>query len=369
MSEFLDYLRRRIRHDGPLSVADYMAEVLGNPNYGYYMTRDPFGRAGDFTTAPEVSQMFGELVGLWLADAWVNRGQPETVHLVELGPGRGTLMADILRAAKMAPGFTGAIRVHLVETSPVLRKAQEGTLEGRAVTWHDRLDTVPVDGALFAVANEFFDALPIHQLVRTKDGWRERVVGLGDDGESLTWGLSPMPSAMEPYLTPDVRQNAAGGALAEVCPVGEAIAEALGARIADSDGVGLFVDYGYAKSTCGDTLQALRDHRYTDPLATPGDADLTAHVDFDMLGRAVTAGGARSWPLLGQGAFLERLGIAARAQALKANATPAQATDIDAALARLTAPDRMGDLFKVLAVTATPDRTPAGWPENGLHSS
>lgn len=352
MTDLLDHLRRRIALQGPLTVADFMAEALGNPQHGYYMTRDPLGRAGDFTTAPEVSQMFGEMIGLWLADCWVQAGQPSKVTLVECGPGRGTLMADILRAARMAPGFTDALSVHLVETSPTLRQAQEKMLVAHHVTWHDTFETVPEDGPCFIVANEFFDALPVHQLQLTEDGWRERMVGL-DDAGNLVFGLDRGETPVAALLSDRVKKEAAVGDLAEVGVIGLGIARSMGDRIRRNGGVGIFVDYGYGESSCGDTLQAVRAHDYAPVLDAPGEADLTTHVDFEALARAFVEGGASPQPLLTQQQFLEHLGIGLRAEMLKKSATPDQAKAIDAALTRLTGADQMGELFKVLCVTAS----------------
>lgn len=350
MTQLLDHLRRRITLEGPLTVADFMAEALGNPRHGYYMTRDPLGRAGDFTTAPEISQMFGEMIGLWLADCWTRLGLPEKVTLVECGPGRGTLMADLLRAARMAPGFVEALSVHLVETSPALRQVQEKTLAGYPVTWHDTFEEVPEEGVYFIVANEFFDALPVNQVQLIDQGWRERMVGLDAEG-ALSFGLATADTPLTGLLSEDVKAQAQPGDIAELCPIGLGIARSMGDRIRRHNGVGLFIDYGYGKSACGETLQAVRDHQYAPVLDAPGEADLTAHVDFEALARAFSEGGAAPQPLLTQKQFLEHLGINLRAEMLKKSARPDQAKAVDAALARLTGDDQMGELFKVLPVS------------------
>ncbi len=329
----------RIERFGPLSVADYMAECLFDPAEGYYATRDPLGRGGDFITAPEVSQMFGELLGLWLAQVWMDQGAPESIILAELGPGRGTLMADVLSATRKVPGFHAAADLHLVEASPVLRDIQATTLDGVAPVFHDSLADVP-DGPLFLLANEFFDALPIRQFqMNDARDWQERQIGA--TGDALIWGLAP-PA---PLATPS---GFAPGMILETCTPGEAMAQEIGRRIAGSGGAALIIDYGGWESK-GDTFQAITDHRFTDPLKQPGTADLTAHVAFGPLARAATP--ARASALTQQGVFLERLGITARAQALAQTLGGAALEDHIAAHRRLTHPDEMGNLLKVLAIT------------------
>lgn len=341
----------RIRHDGPMTIADYMAHCLADPKDGYYMRGDPFGRAGDFITAPEVSQMFGELIGAWCLAFWQSAGAPSPFRLVELGPGRGTLMADLLRMASVRPTFLQAASLHLVETSPSLRTRQAETLAGAplAPRWHDTIDTIP-DGPLIVVANEFFDALPVRQYLRTDTGWRERVVGVGDDG-AFAFGLGPgkLPDAD----IPPTCRAAPPGAVLETRPAATAIMERVAGRIAAYGGGALIVDYGHAETAVGDTLQAMRNHQFADPLADPGGADLTAHVDFAALARAATAAGAVAHPILTQGDFLIRLGLIERAGRLGADRDETVRDDIRAAVDRLAGPDQMGDLFKVLAVTGT----------------
>ncbi len=346
----IDHLRRRIALDGPLSVAAYMEEALGHPRFGYYMTRDPLGAEGDFVTAPEISQMFGELIGLWCAVVWQSMGRPAAVNLVELGPGRGTLMADALRAAGMVSGFREALAVHLVETSPALRRCQGRALEDTDARWHDSFARVP-EGPLLLIANEFFDALPIRQFERRDGAWRERLIDAGGEAGGLCWVLSPpvppifgAPGFDDPGDIPE-------GAVVEVRPVALALAHALGERLAGAGGAALIVDYGYQRSAPGDTLQAVRGHAFHDPLEDPGEADLTAHVDFAALARAAAEGGARTYGPVPQGGFLESLGIAARTEALVAAATPGQTADIAAAQRRLVGAADMGELFKVLALT------------------
>ena len=341
---------RRIEANGPMTLAEYMGLCLMHPEHGYYTTRDPLGAAGDFTTAPEISQIFGEMLGLCLAQAWRDQGAPPHIALAELGPGRGTLMADMLRATRAVPGFHAAIELHLVEASPPLRRAQQSTLRAHAVTWHDTVEGLP-DAPLFVVANEFFDALPIRQLVRADALWRERMVGLKDGGLSL--GLSP-PKPV-PALDHRLADTAAGD-IVEISPVATMVAEALGSRIAARGGAALIVDYGDWGAQ-GDTFQALRGHGYADPLDGPGTADLTAHVDFEALARATPSAHTRLSP---QGVFLERLGITARAQTLGGGL---KGTALDAHVAahrRLTHPDEMGTLFKVLGFYPDAQAPPPG---------
>ena len=341
-------IRARIAAHGPMPVAAYMALCLGHPRHGYYMTRDPFGARGDFITAPEVSQMFGELIGVWMAAVWQQMGRPACVRVVELGPGRGTLMSDALRAAKVLPGFLDAASVHLVEISPALMAKQRETLRGVAppVAWHASLDEVPA-GPAIVIANEFFDALPVHQAVKTPRGWCERRVGL--DGDRLVFMPAPEPLATIEARLPASARAAAEGAIFEWRD--DDVARALGARLARDGGAALVIDYGHVATAVGDTLQALGRHAFADPLATPGELDLTAHVDFEALMRAVMAAGAAAFGPIGQRELLERLGIAARAAKLKAKAQSDVAAQIDAAAARLTGSSRteMGSLFKAAA--------------------
>ncbi len=323
-----------------MSLADYMAVCLMHPEFGYYATRDPFGTRGDFITAPEISQMFGELLGLCLAQVWLDQGRPARFLLAELGPGRGTLMADVLRATRGVPGFHEAAEVHLVEGSAVLRAAQRRAIAGDVI-WHERVESLP-EGPLYLLANEFFDALPIRQFQRSGEGWRERVVGLSDDRLTLGLGGPVAPPALAERLA-DTRE----GDIVETCGPGAAVMAEIGARIAGQGGAALIVDYGDWRSL-GDTFQALKAHQPVDPLAEPGAADLTAHVDFEAL--ALAAAPAMHTRLTPQGVFLERLGIAARAEALARNLSgPALETHL-AAYQRLTGAEEMGTLFKVMGL-------------------
>ena len=341
MTALKDLLVSQIRANGPMTVAEYMAACLMHPEHGYYATRDPLGAAGDFTTAPEMSQMYGELLGLALAQAWMDQGAPGAVALAELGPGRGTLMADMLRATKGVPGFHDALRVNLVETSPALRQVQAQTVKWPGIQWRESVGDLP-DLPLFVVANEFFDALPVRQLQRDGDKWRERLVGL--EGETLAIGLSD-PKAMAPleHRLEDTRD----GDIVEISPMGDSVAAEIGGRIAKHGGAALIVDYGDWRSL-GDTLQAVKGHEATDPLTEPGLADLTTHVDFEALAQATPSRFSRLTP---QGVFLERLGITARAQALAQRMEGDALETHIAAHRRLTHPHEMGTLFKVMSFT------------------
>jgi NADH dehydrogenase [ubiquinone] 1 alpha subcomplex assembly factor 7 len=354
-------LAQRIRATGPLSVAEFMQEALLHPRYGYYRARDPLGAHGDFITAPEVSQVFGELIGLWCADAWDKMGRPERVILAELGPGRGTLMADALRALKAVPAFRRALALHLVESSPVLRRHQAAVLAEASPSWHDSLGGLP-EGPLILIANEFLDALPIRQLVRGETSWHERRVALGANGQSFVFALDPAPSP-EAALLPPALRAAAPGSLGEIRPAAITLAATLGERLGHQGGVALFIDYGYFPAACGDTLQALRRHRRHDVLDEPGEADLTAHVDFASVAAAARSTGARVWGPVPQGGFLAALGLAERAAALIARATPAQLAAIESGCRRLLDPEQMGTLFKALALAAPSLAAPAGFVE------
>jgi NADH dehydrogenase [ubiquinone] 1 alpha subcomplex assembly factor 7 len=339
----LDRLRRLITREGPLSVDRYMDICLHDPEHGYYATRPQLGEAGDFITAPLVSQMFGELLGLWAAEVWTRLGRPERVRLVELGPGHGVMMGDALRAAKRVPGFLDACEVWLVETSAPLRRRQAAALEGSNLPrWASRLGAVPADAPMILLANEFLDCLPIRQGVRSPSGWRERRVGL-DAGGGLAF------SAAEPIRPPSSLADVPVGTVAERSDALRELGSTIGALVVRAGGAALFIDYGRAAPGPGDTLQALRGHRKESPLACPGEADLTAHVDFPAFLDAARATGAEVGPIRTQGAFLRDLGIDIRAAALAA-ARPDRAGTIARQLQRLIGPDQMGELFKVAVV-------------------
>jgi NADH dehydrogenase [ubiquinone] 1 alpha subcomplex assembly factor 7 len=361
MAKLLKHLRRRIRNEGPLTISQYMEECLGNPRFGYYMGRDPFGRGGDFITAPEISQMFGELVGLWCGIEWLALEKPKHIKLVELGPGRGTLMADILRVAKGVPGFSEAISLHLVETSPALREHQTEALKDYNPVWHSHIGTVP-DGPILIVANEFFDALPIRQFQKVPDGWSERLVGLNKSDKSVLGIGLASPKLVHPFV-PRNLANAETDSIVEVSPVSLNYMRTIAERLSADQGAALIIDYGYAKSSAGDTFQAVKNHAYVDVLTDPGNADLTAHVDFESLLNVATESGAQAFGVMEQGKFLKNLGIEERSERLIEGATPEQAAMITSALKRLIGSDAMGELFKVIAVTCPDLDPPAGFQE------
>ncbi|HEX4027663.1 MAG TPA: SAM-dependent methyltransferase [Rhizomicrobium sp.] len=336
-----------IEAQGPMSVAQFMTMALLDPKEGYYATRDPFGAGGDFTTAPEISQMFGEMAGLWLLQAWADQGSPKNPRLVELGPGRGTLMADILRVAQVAPEFTADLEVVLVEASPALQKIQAEKLRGLGadVSWQAQFDDSLADRPLFLVANEFFDALPLRQYVKTERGWCERMVTVlnGD----LAFALAPVP--VPPSAIPADRANAPDGGVYEASPAATALAEDIARTIAARGGAALMIDYGYGEAGgFSETLQAVSGHRFADALAEPGEDDISAHVDFAALAQAGRRGGASVFGPATQGAFLANIGIVERAeQLMKSN--PDEAQKLLVATERLIGNDQMGRLFKVLA--------------------
>lgn len=362
MTQLADRLKRLVAESGPLTVANFMALALGHPTEGYYPGRDPLGAEGDFVTAPEVSQLFGELVGLALAQHWLDMGSPSPVLLVELGPGRGTLMADALRAGRVAPGFAEAVRVHLVETSPVLRRVQMERLQHVGPIWHDRLADVPTDAPMLLVANEFLDALPIRQFVRLADVWRERVIGLDAD-EALAFGLDARPMSID-APAPWAGGGWGQGVVVEFGPAREAAADEIATRLMAQGGLGLVIDYGDAgRFTVGDSLQAVRRHKKVDPLAHPGQSDLTAHVALGGVATAASATGATVWGPLPQGTFLERLGIHQRVERLARTATPEQLTALASGFDRLVATEQMGELFKVIAIAGAPLPVPPGFTD------
>lgn len=341
MTPLAKILRAQIAATGPMPLSDFMAACLMHPEHGYYSTRDPLGTAGDFTTAPEISQMFGELLGLALAQSWIDQGSPARITLAELGPGRGTLMQDALRATQGVPGFHDALSLHLVEASPILRAAQARRLGKYSPQWHDTVASLP-EAPLYLIANEFFDALPIRQFTRDGDGWRECVVGVQDG--LLTPGLTD--STPQQALTNRL-SDTRDGDIVETCAPASAIASEIGNRIAEYGGAALIIDYGDWHSL-GDTLQALKNHAQANPFETAGEADLTAHVDFEALAQA--AAPAAHSRLTTQGVFLERLGITARAQSLAKGMGKATLESHVAAHRRLTHPTEMGSLFKTLAL-------------------
>lgn len=352
MNALETYLTKLIKAQGPINIATFMSEALGNAKHGYYMKQDPFGQKGDFTTAPEISQMFGEMIGLWLGVCWLNMDSPDKIHLIELGPGRGTLMQDILRAMNVIPGLLNAVDIHLVEMSPVLRQMQAEKLEKyKTPIWYNRVGDALDQckgGPILVIANEFFDALPIRQFQKTQDGWHERLVCL-DETEKLSLQLAPV--AVPDTIIPPSLLRADEGSITEVCAIGENLFSEIAEYIQRHGGAALIIDYGHDRHGTGDTLQAVKAHEYVDILSNPGDVDLTTHVDFQRLKEIAQACETRTYGPVGQGVFLKSLGIEARSQTLLANATGKQARGIQTALNRLIHKDEMGELFKVIAMS------------------
>ncbi len=358
MNALAERLARTIAAEGPLSITQFMTMAALDPQYGYYTTRDPLGVRGDFVTAPEISQVFGELLGLWCVQAWFDQGRPPHIRLVELGPGTGSLMEDVLRAAKLAPEFREAIEVVLVDASPalVVRQRQRLANAGVVVKWQSQFDDSLRDRPLFLVANEFFDALPIRQFVKIEGGWCENMVTL-DASQNLALALSP--DAL-PLAVPASRGEATDGAFYEISPASTALVEDVARVIAAQGGAALIVDYGYSGAGFGDTLQAVGKHRFKNVLEAPGDIDLSAHVDFDALTRAAEHGGAASYGPIAQGEFLTGLGILDRMMALRRQ-NPGGQAEIAAAVDRLINPDQMGTLFKALAILPQGAPPPPGF--------
>lgn len=347
-------IRAIIATHGPISVTDYFALCLADPEYGYYRTRDPFGRGGDFVTAPEVSQLFGEMLGVFLVHAWEKHLKPRrNIRIAEIGPGRGTMMSDMLRVVrKLAPELYDIATVHLVETSPTLREIQRATLDAHAekVAWHDGFDEIPA-GFLLLAANEFFDAVPIRQFVKTQTGFRERLVGIDGAG-----ALSFVAGAggLDPLLLPAGHQAAPAGTIAEIAPARAAIMQMLSDRLFNGGGTAIVIDYGHLAPGFGDTLQAVFKHAFDPPLAHPGEADLTSHVDFSVLAEVARARSVAVNGMMSQGDFLLKLGLIERAGALGRGKPPAEQDAIRAAVERLAGngPNQMGELFKVMAVSS-----------------
>lgn len=347
-------IERHIRDNGPVTVERFMAMAIG----AYYAKGTAFGRQGDFTTAPEISQVFGELIGVWCCLIWESLGRPGLFHLVEMGPGRGTLMADLLRSVTIMPGFLTSARLHLVETSPALCALQAETLKLHAPLWHQNLASVPMDAPLILVANEFLDALPIRQYVRKDDAWFERQIGIDREG---TLEFQTACQADETVSPPDLLQNAPDGTVWESNPQALALVQDLSSRLHRQGGVALFIDYGPLESGPGDSLQAVKNHAFAPVLANPGQADLTAHVDFAALARQARESGLKDWGPVPQGVWLQRLGIAPRTSQLAAAASKDGQDLLVSASRRLIDPQEMGTLFKVLALTMPGLSVPPGF--------
>ena len=324
MSELITLLKMQIAAHGPMDVGQFMAQALGHPKNGYYMKKDPFGADGDFTTAPEISQMFGEVIGAWAADVWAQLGRPAKFILLECGPGRGTLMADMMRATQSVEGFHQACQIRLLEMSPVLKEAQAKALKDYKPRWHTSLDNLSIDCPVIAIANEFLDALPIRQMENTSHGWIERLISYSaEKGFHFTGGT---------------------GEIFESAPAREEFVHLLCGRIKAHSGAALFIDYGHVKSAPGDTLQAVYRHEFVSVFENIGDADITSHVDFEAVARHA---GIDVYGPVEQGAFLKAIGIEKRAQYLEGR-PKAKKDEIEKALHRLTHSDQMGSLFKAI---------------------
>jgi len=346
------HLARAIAETGPLSVASFMEIALAHPRHGYYRTRPGIGADGDFITAPEISQLFGEMIGVWVLQSWLDLGSPKAWHLIELGPGRGTLAADLLHTLKIRPQALDGLGLHLVEISEPLRRAQAGSLASLGVSphWHARLPDIG-EAPCIIIANEFFDALPIRQFLRLNGVWCERRVALAEPtDEHPRFAFVAVPTLYDVISEIPEAADSPDGYVVEICPSASAIAAEIGSRLTRQPGRALIIDYGDARPPGEPTLQAVRGHARHDVLAEPGTADLTAHVDFAALAHAAAEAGARAHGPVPQGAFLEALGLQARAEALRRAATPAQSETIAAAVHRLTDAAEMGALFKVLAL-------------------
>jgi NADH dehydrogenase [ubiquinone] 1 alpha subcomplex assembly factor 7 len=350
-------IARRIRAEGPLTVAAFMAMALHDRDGGYYATRNPIGAQGDFTTAPEISQIFGELIGLWCADLWQRMGRPEPVVVAELGPGRGVLAEDLLRAAGAVPEFRRALRLYLVESSVRLRREQETRLRDARPLWVTQIADLP-EGPMLLVANEFLDALPIRQFVRRSNHWSERMIALDPAGNLVFVDGPETPATL---LVPMSLRSSAPGTIIEICPGALALAAGLGARLVRQPGAALIIDYGHFPSAPGPTLRAVSHHFPVAALAQPGSADLSAHVDFASFCEAAGSAGADTFGPVTQGRFLEALGAEARLATLSLRATPAQRSGLESGLRRLMDPGEMGDLFKVVALTSPGLPQPAGF--------
>lgn len=359
MTPMTRYLRKEIAMHGPMTVATFMATVLGHPEHGYYISHDPLGMEGDFVTAPEVSQMFGELIGLWCVAGWQQMGCPDRVRLVEIGPGRGTLMADALRAMASAPACRAALDIHMVETSPTLRAMQRKALSNTSVTWHDSLAEVP-EGPLLLVTNELYDVLPIHQFMRTLHGWRERLVDAESRGDGFRFVLADWPTPALALL-PDTLDGAPLNSVAEMSAAAISLTDEIARRVAVQGGLALIIDYASDHGPLGDTFQAVRRHGHHHVLDDPGEADLSAKVDFTTVARVAGEAGAATHGPVNQGDFLLALGIEARAATLAKGGSASQREDIEIALGRLIGAGEMGSLFKALAIAPPDAPAPAGF--------
>lgn len=356
------HLKQLILETGPISIAKFMEEALSNPRYGYYQLKDPFGEKGDFITAPEISQIFGELIGIWCAQNWQHMGSPQEFMLVEMGPGRGTLMMDLLRGTKHIPHFHEQMEVHFIETSPALTQMQQKrfrSYKGVRFYWHTHISMLP-EKPMALVANELFDALPVHQFIKTTKGWREKMVGLNDNAGKLTFMLSPDETGVTRMLSKKYT-TAPEGAVVEWCPAGLMLMEEISSRLRRHKGAALIIDYGYEQPGFMETLQAVKAHHFHPVLETPGNADITAHVDFSELAEVAHNEGVKSYGPITQSDFLREMGVEIRAKTLLQHADEVQQNDIVSGVERLMSPAHMGELFKVLAVLSQGLPKPVGF--------
>ncbi len=353
-----DIIAQRIRKHGPISVAQYMEMALAEPHLGYYMRKDPLGAEGDFTTAPEISQIFGELMGAWIAQQWMHLKMPEAAF-IELGPGRGTLMNDALRATKHIAGFHSSITVHLVETSPALKHKQWNALANKHphIEWHESIDALPNDKPWLIIANEFFDALPIRQFIHKDLQWHERMVDVKNS--ECIFSVMPAKTGIQKKLDASLRQN--DGNIIEICEPALGITRIIASHIASKGGAALIADYGYTGGTNGDTLQAVKNHKYHPPLKDAGEADLTAHVDFSALAETTQQSGAAVYGPYPQGRVLGKLGAIPRATRLCEGLSQEGQAAIMSGLKRLLAPDEMGELFKMMCIVPKQHPQPEGF--------
>ncbi len=366
MTDLNEHLIKLIKLHGPIPVSSYMTEALTNPKYGYYVNQNPFGKSGDFITAPEVSQMFGELIGLWFADLWLKMDRPLKVHLIELGPGKGTLMADIIRVLDVLPEFLGVIDLHFVEASPQLIEVQKEKFHDFPgnKSWHETVKSALTaanadDEVTFIIANEFFDALPIRQFQKGDLGWHERMITVNEKDDGLTFMLSPFP--VQDVKLPENLKAADLHSIIEISPMAEYLTAMIAEHFKDHSGAALFIDYGYNDYRTGETLQAIEKHKYANIFEKPGYADISAHVNFRKLLDIAGHLGVKTLGPTTQNEFLSAMGIEERVRILTQTATPEQKQDILGALVRLVAKDEMGTLFKVIGIISDEKLDAAGF--------
>ena len=357
MSKLEKVIQDTINKTGPITVAKFMELSLGHPQFGYYTTRDPIGTEGDFVTSPEISQIFGELIALWSATCWEQMNSPERVEIIECGPGRGTLMTDFLRTSKAIPEFDKAINLHFLETSPILKDRQSKMLNGVSIKWHNSLDTVPI-GPTILIANEFLDALPVHQLVKTPEGWAERRINRANKGFVF---ITDKPSYKTKAKIPESLHNAVTGSVYEYSSAALEVADKLVQRFKAAPGYALFIDYGNDQYETGDTLQAVKAQSYTDILLNPGEVDLTAHVNFAALSEHIKGHGVSTLGPISQASFLISLGIFHRTRDLIKDANPDQTRILTSGTGRLINFHQMGALYRVFVAMGTDLPAPAGF--------